>query len=64
MNKLRTMRLKKKFWTQGELAKASNVSQVTISFIETGKCIPRDLTLAKLANALGCELEELREDDE
>ena len=62
MNKLRVRRLRKKFWTQKELAEASGVNKVTISFIETGRASPMDITLAKLANALDCEIEDLRED--
>ena len=64
MNKLRARRLRKKFWTQKELAEASGVSQVTISFIENGVSLPMDITLAKLANALDCEIEDLREGED
>ena len=63
MNKLRLARLKK-FMTQKELASASGISQVTISFIENGHTSPMDLTLSFLANALGCDIEDLREEDE
>lgn len=50
-NNLRDFRIKK-LMTQKELAKASGVSQVTISFIENGLSEPMDLTMQKLARAL------------
>lgn len=43
-------------WSQGDLAKASNLTQVTISRIENG-ATPSARTARKLADALGCDLE-------
>ena len=51
MNYLRDFRVKK-LMTQKELAKASGVSQVTISFIENQLSEPMELTKQKLARAL------------
>ncbi len=58
MNCLREYRVKK-LMTQKELAKASGVSQVTISFIENELSEPMDLTKQKLARALKIESETL-----
>lgn len=58
MNNLRTYRVRK-LMTQKDLAKASGVSQVTISFIENGLSEPLDLTKQKLAYALKTEPEKL-----
>ena len=56
MNNLRAYRVKK-LMTQKDLAKASGVSQVTISFIENGLSEPMDLTKQKLSRALKVEPE-------
>jgi len=45
--------------TQKELAKASGVSQVTISFIENQLSEPMELTKQKLARALKIDPEKL-----
>ena len=58
MNYLREFRVRK-LMTQKELAKASGVSQVTISFIENQLSEPMDLTKQKLARALKVEPEKL-----
>ena len=58
MNYLRQYRVKK-LMTQKELAKASGVSQVTISFIENQLSEPMDLTKQKLSQALKIAPEEL-----
>lgn len=58
MNNLRAYRVKK-LMTQKDLAKASGVSQVTISFIENGLSEPMDLTKQKLSRALKVEPETL-----
>ena len=58
MNNLRAYRVKK-LMTQKDLAKASGVSQVTISFIENGLSEPMDLTKQKLSRALKVEPEKL-----
>jgi len=57
-NNLRDYRIKK-LMTQGDLAKASNVSQVTISFIENGISEPMELTKEKLARALKISVRKL-----
>ncbi len=58
MNNLRAYRVKK-LMTQKGLAKASGVSQVTISFIENGLSEPMDLTKQKLARALKVDPEKI-----
>ena len=58
MNYLRDYRVKK-LMTQKELAKASGVSQVTISFIENQLSEPMELTKQKLARALKVASEKL-----
>jgi transcriptional regulator with XRE-family HTH domain len=58
MNYLRDYRVKK-LMTQKELAKASGVSQVTISFIENQLSEPMELTKQKLARALKIAPEKL-----
>jgi len=58
MNYLRDYRVKK-LMTQKELAKASGVSQVTISFIENQLSEPMELTKQKLARALKVAPEKL-----
>jgi len=57
-NHLRDCRIKKRM-TQKELAKASGVSQVTISFIENQLSEPMDLTKQRLARALKVPPEKL-----
>jgi len=57
-NHLREWRVKK-LMTQKELAKASGVSQVTISFIENQLSDPMNLTKQKLARALKVEVEQI-----
>ena len=58
MNYLRDYRVQK-LMTQKELAKASGVSQVTISFIENQLSEPMELTKQKLARALKIAPEKL-----
>lgn len=53
-NKLRSYRARK-LMTQKDLAKASGVTQVTISFIESGLSEPINLTKQKLSKALKVE---------
>ena len=57
-NYLRDYRVKK-LMTQKALAKASGVSQVTISFIENNLSEPMELTKQKLARALKVDPEKL-----
>jgi len=58
VNNLRAYRVKK-LMTQRDLAKASGVSQMVISFIENGLSEAMDLTQEKLARALKVEREKL-----
>ena len=58
MNYLRDFRVSKLF-TQKELAKASNVSEITIRFIENQSSEPMDLTKQKLARALKVDVEDI-----
>ena len=57
-NHLRDFRIKQLI-TQKELAELSGVSQVTISFIETGLSVPMNLTKEKLARALKIRVSQL-----
>jgi len=57
-NYLRDYRVKK-LMTQKELAKASGISQVQISFIENDLSDPMELTKQKLALALQMPVEEI-----
>lgn len=57
-NNLRRFRLRA-IMTQHQLAAASKVSQVTISFIENCLQLPYGLTCVKLANALGKPIEDV-----
>ncbi len=59
LNYLKHYRTKHNKWTQGELAKASGISQVQISFIENGLSEPMELTKEKLAQALKVPVAEL-----
>lgn len=64
MNNLKIIRERKQM-SQHELAKAVGVSQGAISQWETGESNPRAEMLPKLANILGCTIDELmREDDQ
>jgi transcriptional regulator with XRE-family HTH domain len=58
INKLRLLR-SKKYWTLEELSQRSGVSLSAILSIEYGNTTSRLGTLCKLADALGCPLEEL-----
>jgi transcriptional regulator with XRE-family HTH domain len=65
MDKVRKMREQKR-WTQEQLAVHSGVPQSTISRIEnsnTKKGVPI-FTLRKIANALGCTVADLLEEEE
>lgn len=55
---IKQYRIKKK-WSQSELAKFSQLSQVSISKIESGKVIPSGKTIFKLCKALGITESEL-----
>lgn len=46
----------RKGFSQRELSRLSNVPQKTISRMESGKDVPKLITLLKLANVLGLEL--------
>jgi len=48
-----------KGWSQDRLAKEAGLTTVGYGSIERGETIPRISTLAKIAAALGCRLDEL-----
>jgi len=50
---------KQKGLTQQQLAEDLEISLVSIGYIETGKRWPRLVTLHRIANALGVNLEQL-----
>lgn len=45
--------------SQEELAKASGVSRVAIARYETGERVPSVIIAARIANALGCKVDDL-----
>ena len=45
--------------TQAELAEELEVTRSTVAMWETGKALPRADTLLKMAEILGCTVEEL-----
>ena len=55
---IKAMRLKYKY-TQSEVAKATNIPQNTISWIESDKGIPNMHQCVLLANFFECTLDEL-----
>lgn len=46
-------------WTRFALAKASGLDEIALSRMERGERVPNILTAAKIADALGCTLDEL-----
>lgn len=58
MKKLRIIR-KNKMLTQEALARLSGVHRVSIARYEEGRSTPNTDTACKLANALGCTIDEL-----
>lgn len=56
--KIKELRVNKKM-TQEELAKEMNVDRSTVAMWETGKALPRTDKLPKLAEVLGCTIDEL-----
>lgn len=59
--KLKELRQAKKL-TQIEIAKELEVSHTTVSMWETGAALPRAGKLIKLADILGCTVDELLKD--
>lgn len=57
--RVRALRLRKKHWTQEELARATGLQTGTISRIETGYHHPQLATLLKIAAALEVDLDDL-----
>lgn len=45
--------------TQYELAKMVGITQAMVSHYETGRCNPDLETAARIANALGCKVDDL-----
>lgn len=60
--KLRQLRLRKA-WTLREMHKITGVAYDTIHRIEQGKQTPRQITVKKIAQALGVKPHELLKDD-
>ena len=58
MNMIKILREEKKL-TQVQLAKFLKVGQSTIVFWENGGCMPRAEKLPKLAQILGCTVDDL-----
>lgn len=58
MTKIKTLRESKEL-RQGDLANILGVSRSTVAMWETGKSSPRGETLVKLANVLGCTIDDL-----
>ena len=56
--------LRAKGMTQKELADASGINEAAISHYVKGDRIPRGLNLARIADALGVSLDELRQENE
>ncbi len=64
MNYLKELRLRKGL-TQERLSQLLNVSQQAITKWESGECLPRADKLPRLAEILGCTVDELlREPDQ
>ncbi len=61
MNKIKELREKAGI-TQMQLAEILKVSQSTIAMWETGYTMPRAGTLPKLAQVLGCSIDDLFEE--
>jgi len=57
---LREWRIRR-LWSQGELARRSDVALRTIINIETGQRVPRLLTMRRLADALEVDWKEIDE---
>ena len=45
--------------SQEDLAKASGVSRIAIARYETGERVPSVIIAARIANALGCKVDDL-----
>ena len=58
MNMIKVLRTEKNL-TQVQLAKFLEVGQSTIVFWENGNCMPRADKLPKLAEILGCTVDDL-----
>jgi putative molybdopterin biosynthesis protein len=57
-NRLRTVR-ESRGWTQAELARACGLSRQALSAIESGRYVPNTAVALRLAQALGCAVEDL-----
>lgn len=57
-NNLAKIRVLRDF-SQRELAKRSDIAAATVCLIETGKTFPQDRTKKRLAEALGCSINEI-----
>lgn len=57
--RLRKLAWQRRRFDQKKLAKASGISEVTISYYYNGSRSPRGDNLVKLAKAIGCTIDEL-----
>ena len=60
MPTLRELRIAR-LWSQRELARRADVAEGTIIFAETGRRLPRLLTMRRIAVALGVDWSEIAE---
>lgn len=62
MEKIKELRLNKG-WSQEELAKKSGVGRISIIRYENNERIPQVDVASRIANALGCTIDELLGDE-
>ena len=60
MPTLRELRIAR-LWSQRELARRAGVAEGTVIFAETGRRLPRLLTMRRIADALGVDWSEVAE---
>jgi len=60
MPTLRELRIAR-LWSQRELARRAGVAEGTVIFAETGRRLPRLLTMRRIADALGVDWSEIAE---
>jgi len=60
MPTLRELRIAR-LWSQRELARRAGVVENTVVYAETGKRLPRLLTMRRIADALGVDWSEIAE---
>lgn len=57
--KIRLLRLREKYWTQADLARAANLSVAQVNRIEAGKHRPQLRSAVRIASALGVKVEDI-----